>query len=278
MSRLKSFRPSPALAVSIVALVVAMGGSAVAATTLLIHTKDIANGAVTTGKLHNGSVTNHKLANGSVGLNKLNLKLKNELNTAATPRGIVTGPQGAKGDTGSQGPKGDTGSQGPKGDTGATGPQGPAGPAQLESWSACTATLCLDAPPQGPKGLDGSAGWGWDNSANAPVSQLTVGTPASFTVTVMSQADSHPATITLTYSSQDLSLGSTASDGTVGSNPFDRGGVETFSYPAGFHNTDKSVGFTFTPQNATAEALVTATVQVDGQQASETFPVAITNS
>ncbi|MGH2884247.1 MAG: hypothetical protein ACRDPA_16410 [Solirubrobacteraceae bacterium] len=62
MSRFKFHRPSPALAIALVALFVALGGSAVAATTLLIHTKNIANGAV----------TNHKLANGAVGLAKLN--------------------------------------------------------------------------------------------------------------------------------------------------------------------------------------------------------------
>jgi hypothetical protein len=38
---------------------------------------------------------------------------------------------------------------------------------------------------------------------------------------------------------------------------------------------DQSVAFTFTPQNPTLSALVTATVNVAGQQVSETFPVAI---
>lgn len=121
MSRLKSRRPSPALVVSIVALVVAMGGSAVAATTLLIHTRNIADGAVTSAKLHDGAVTNHKLANGSVGLAKLDVQLKHDLSGAGSARGVITGPQGPKGDNGSQGPKGD------KGDAGPAGPQGIAG-------------------------------------------------------------------------------------------------------------------------------------------------------
>jgi Collagen triple helix repeat (20 copies) len=217
---------------------------------------------------------------------------KFDLNMHGKKRICIVGKAGAKGDAGAAGAKGNTGAAGPqgakgaKGDPGVAGPRGykgdkgdrgPAGPAQLESWSNCTATLCLDAPPEGPNGLDGSGGWGWDNSANAPVTTLTVGQAANLTVTVMEpNPDSTPASITLTYSSQDFSLDSTASDSTVGTDPFDRGGVETFSYPDGFHNNDKSVGFSFTPQNDTAEALVTATVQVDGQTASETFPVAIT--
>ncbi len=147
-----------------------------------------------------------------------------------------------------------------------------------ESWSSCTESLCIDAPPQGPKGLDGSGGWGWNNSANT---SLAVGKPAAFTVTVL-QPNSVPfcgsptLTITLTYSSQDFSLNTTDSRGNPGTNPFDRGGVETFSYTGDFLcHADQSVAFTFTPQNPTATALVTATVNVGGQEASETFPVVI---
>ena len=207
----------------------------------------------------------------------LNLQGKHKVCIVGKPG--LDGAAGSQGQPGARGPQGEQGVRGPKGDNGVKGDKGdrgPAGPAQLENWSSCTPTLCLDTAPQGPNGLDGSAGWGWDDAANAPVSNLTVGQPANFTVTVMEpNPDSSPASITLTYSSQDFTLDSSASDGTVGSNPFDRGGVMTFDYAGGFHNNDKSTGFTFTPQNRTAEALVTATVQVDGQTASETFPVAI---
>ena len=157
-----------------------------------------------------------------------------------------------------------------------------------ESWSSCTESLCIDAPPQGPKGLDGSGGWGWNSVANAPVTSLTVNTPATFTVTVL-QPSSGPfcdiggsttGTITLTYSSQDFSLSSTDSGGNAGADPFPRGGVETFSYTGNFWchpaPSSQSIAFTFTPMNPTNTALVTATVNVGGQQASETFPVAIT--
>jgi hypothetical protein len=58
---------------------------------------------------------------------------------------------------------------------------------------------------------------------------------------------------------------------------FDRGGFVSCSYTDFAHN-DKSDSFTFTPQHPTNTALVTATVDACGQQASETFPVAITKN
>ncbi len=241
-------RSLPALVIASAALFIALSGGAYAAYT----------GTTSGGTIHNHSIQLYKLTHRAIA----RLHGANGLD----------GARGPQGEQGAPGPKGDQGVQGVKGDKG---DRGPAGPAQLESWSNCTPTLCLDAAPQGPSGLDGSGGWGWDDATNAPVSTLTTGQPANFTVTVMSSADSSPASVTLTYSSQDFSLDSTASDGTAGSDPFDRGGVMTYDYAGGFHNTDKSIGFTFTPQNSTAEALVTATVQVDGQTASETFPVAI---
>ena len=107
--------------------------------------------------------------------------------------------------------------------------------ASTESWSSCTASLCIDAPPQGKGGADGSGGWGWDTKANAPVSTLKVGVPAKFTVTMMQPGSLPlyhlgPVTFTLTYSSPDFSLNPTGSDGTVGTDPFDRGGVMVFTY------------------------------------------------
>lgn len=132
-----------------------------------------------------------------------------------------------------------------------------------ESWSSCNGSLCIDAPPEGPNGLDGSGGWGWNSSTNSPVTTLTVGIPASFTVTVL-QPGSVPAcgsgtgTITLTYSSQDFNLNATDSRENTGSDPFDRGAVETFTYTGDFWcHKDQSVAFTFTPQNPTFTALVT---------------------
>jgi len=158
-----------------------------------------------------------------------------------------------------------------------------------ESWSSCTSNLCIDAAP-GPKGQDGSGGWGWNAPCNAPVTTLTVGVPATFTVTMLQPGNTplcnggNTASITLTFSSQDFTLNMTSARGAVASNPFDRGGVATFPYTdTSFlcHN-DQSDGFTFTPKNPTDRALVTATITVIGpdgitvvQQTSSTYPVAI---
>ena len=144
-----------------------------------------------------------------------------------------------------------------------------------EAWSQCTATLCLDAPPEGLSGLDGSGGWGY--GTDAPVTSTAVGDTLPLTVTVMEpDPDSTAATITLTYSSADFHLDPTASDGSVGTDPFGaRGGVMSFSYPGGFHDTAKSISFNFTAVGADPAALVTAAVQVDNQETSETFPIAI---
>lgn len=111
MSRFKFRTPSPALVVGIVALVVAMSGSAVAATTLLVHTDNIANRAVT-GK---------KIANDAVSINKLAGPVREALAKDGQSHGTVSGPQGP---AGPQGPQGATGSQGPAGAKGATGFEG----------------------------------------------------------------------------------------------------------------------------------------------------------
>ena len=153
----------------------------------------------------------------------------------------------------------------------------PAAPAVNEAWSSCSSTLCIDAPP-GPNGEDGSGGWGF--GTNAPVTKLTVGTPASLTVTAMQVSSCATGTITLTYSSHDFTfVPPTGDTSAVCTNPFDRGGVMTCTYTDFAHN-DKSDSFTFTPLNPTKTALITATVNTScdpggPQQASETFPVAI---
>jgi hypothetical protein len=74
---MRTFRlraPSPALAVSLVALIVALGGTSYAAFRLPMNsvgTKQLRNGAVTTKKLRTGAVTAAKLANGGVTTAKL---------------------------------------------------------------------------------------------------------------------------------------------------------------------------------------------------------------
>src|SRR5438067_2477861 len=66
---LARFRPSPAMVVACLALVVALGGSAYAVSALpknSVGTKQIKNSAVKTAKIKDGAVTNLKIKDGSV--------------------------------------------------------------------------------------------------------------------------------------------------------------------------------------------------------------------
>ena len=75
MTRLRVRAPSPALVVSLVALIVALGGTSYAAFTLpknSVGTKQLKNGAVTTQTLQNGAVTTAKIKNGAVTRSKMN--------------------------------------------------------------------------------------------------------------------------------------------------------------------------------------------------------------
>jgi hypothetical protein len=109
-------RPSPALVVACVALLVALTGTGVAAVTQLapnsVTTSSIRNGAVTAPKLANGAVVTAKLKNAAVGRNKI---AGNAINSAKVANGslqasdfaagqIPAGPKGDKGDAGPPGP------------------------------------------------------------------------------------------------------------------------------------------------------------------------------
>jgi len=69
-------RPSPALVVSTIALIVAMGGTSYAAFSLpnnSVGTKQLKNGAVTGSKIKNGAVNGSKIANNTITGNKIQL-------------------------------------------------------------------------------------------------------------------------------------------------------------------------------------------------------------
>jgi hypothetical protein len=70
MSRVWGKRPSPSLVISILALFIALGGSAYAATK--IGTKNIKNNAITSAKIKNNAVTTAKIKNGAVTGAKIN--------------------------------------------------------------------------------------------------------------------------------------------------------------------------------------------------------------
>lgn len=70
MSKLRGRRPSPSLVISILALFVALGGSAYAASK--IGTKNIKNNAITSAKIKKNAVTTAKIRNGAVTGAKIN--------------------------------------------------------------------------------------------------------------------------------------------------------------------------------------------------------------
>lgn len=82
MSHVRLRRPSPALVVAVVALVVALGGTSYAA--FKVGTKDIKNGAVTAKKIKNGAVTTNKLAGKAVTGDKINLGTLGPVPSATT--------------------------------------------------------------------------------------------------------------------------------------------------------------------------------------------------
>jgi hypothetical protein len=97
-------RPSPALVISCLALLVALSGTGYAAVA-------VPRGSVGTAQLKNSSVVSLKVKDGSLQLVDL---------AAATRRQL-------KGDAGPQGPQGPQGEKGDKGDKGATGDKGAPG-------------------------------------------------------------------------------------------------------------------------------------------------------
>jgi hypothetical protein len=133
MARFRPRRPSPALVVAGVALLLSLGGSAYAAVTLPA-------GSVGTRQLRSGAVTSEKLADGTVTANKV--KPNSLLSQDFAPGQLPAGPQGP------QGPRGPAGATGPQGPAGATGSQGPAGPSGPQGPAGKTG-------PQGPAGVSG---------------------------------------------------------------------------------------------------------------------------
>jgi hypothetical protein len=104
IARLLRHRPSPAIVIACVALLLALGGASWAATALprnSVGTAQLRSNAVTSSKVRNHSLLRADFKNGQV-------------------------PRGARGPAGPAGPTGATGAQGPKGPTGATGPAGTA--------------------------------------------------------------------------------------------------------------------------------------------------------
>jgi hypothetical protein len=93
-------------AVAFLALFVALGGTSLAAATVITG-KNVKNSSLTGADVKNSSLTGGDVKNKSL--------------TPSDFNGSVTGPQGPQGAAGPQGPQGAAGPQGPKGDTGPAG-------------------------------------------------------------------------------------------------------------------------------------------------------------
>lgn len=121
--------PSPSMVVAIIAVVLALTGSAFAAQALITGA-DIKDGSVTRADLSRRTIRSLKGKRGKHG--------------PAGRDGFVgpRGPQGSTGPQGERGPAGPVGPAGPKGNVGDTGPEGPEG----------------DTGPIGPQGPQGNPG------------------------------------------------------------------------------------------------------------------------
>jgi hypothetical protein len=124
MRSITSRRPSAALVVAFVALLVALGGTSYAAVALpknSVGSAQIKRAAVGNGKLAGNSVTSGKVKDGSL--------LSQDFKAGQLPAGPAgpAGPIGPKGDKGDRGLQGLQGEKGEKGDQGIPGPQGSPG-------------------------------------------------------------------------------------------------------------------------------------------------------
>jgi hypothetical protein len=136
-------RPSPAMAIALIALFVAMGGTGYAAL-------KVANGSIGTKQLKNNAVTGAKVKNGSLAAADFGGDLP-----AGTP-----GTPGAKGDKGDTGGKGDKGDAGTKGDTGTGSPGTPGlNGAALVAAARCSGCSVSSAHNTANVPLTGTTSW-----------------------------------------------------------------------------------------------------------------------
>ncbi|HEY7276009.1 MAG TPA: hypothetical protein VH594_08590 [Trebonia sp.] len=139
--KLGRFRPSPAMIVAVVAVVLGLGGVAWASI------------PDSSGVIHGCYQKEH----GQLRVIDTDKQHQSCNHSEIAVSWSQTGPQGA---TGPQGPAGPTGPQGPKGDTGATGATGPAGPQGPKGDTGATGQQgpVGATGPQGPKGDTGATG------------------------------------------------------------------------------------------------------------------------
>ena len=108
MTRLRRIKPSPSMVVAAIALLVALGGTSIAAVTVVLP-----RNSVGTLQLQDNAVVSSKVKNGSL--------LARDFRSGQLPRGL-------RGLRGLEGPPGPAGAAGTAGPAGATGPAGVAAP------------------------------------------------------------------------------------------------------------------------------------------------------
>lgn len=123
-------RPSPAMVVACLALLVALSGTSVAAVTAIpnnsVGRAQLRNDAVRSPKIKNGTIISADIALGAITASDVR---DGSLLAADFKRGqLPAGPPGATGARGPAGPQGSSGPQGPAGAAGPDGSQGPTGP------------------------------------------------------------------------------------------------------------------------------------------------------
>jgi hypothetical protein len=151
---------TPGVVLGIIALCVAMSGSAVAGS------------LITSAKIKDGTIRNKDIKKGTIALNRLSKSARKAIRLAA-----VAGPQGAKGASGAAGATGATGAAGAPGQDGAPGTtlQPSRGPAPLANWGLMNRNTIGSAsallrvgplePPYGDGSLNLTVGAGTDKVA-----------------------------------------------------------------------------------------------------------------
>jgi hypothetical protein len=177
--------PTPSIVLAVAALFVVLGGSAVAANSL-IRAGDIAPGAVTSRAIRNGAVEPRNLS-------------------AASRALLVGGPGGANGAKGADGVNGMNGANGPNGANGADGARGTDGVAGANGANGANGPNGANGANgvDGTDGIDGAKGSNGANGVNgangtiAPVSAkqgataLPPGSPATAVVELAVPAGSY---------------------------------------------------------------------------------------
>jgi hypothetical protein len=180
--RWRLWPPSPSVAISCAALVVAGTGTAVGAAHLLVTSSS---------QIKAGVITGRQIKDHSLGIQKLSAharaKLKGTIGARgpAGPAGPSGGPAGPEGPRGPQGPQGERGPAGPKGDTGAAGATGATGPAGTKGDTG-PAGPAGAAGAQGPPGLQGPPGPSSVSEVTRDLGPLSVAAGADTVIATMS--------------------------------------------------------------------------------------------